>query len=120
MGSAGSGSWPALSMAGGVVPEKQPGNEMSGAADPRFRVASEEGGNPWERLVTTAVPNQGEVGKTDRDSTLFGAIRSSSSSRAAAPTRRERRRPLSPMWSALPGDERDVGPASERSSEPMQ
>jgi len=107
-------------MAGGVVPEKQPGNEMSGAADPRFRVASEEGGKPRERLVTTAVPNQGEVGKTDRDSTLFGAIRSSSSSHAAAPTRRERRRPLSPMWSALPGDERDVGPASERSSEPTQ
>ena len=31
------------------------GNEMSGAADPRLRVSSREGGHPWQRLAATAV-----------------------------------------------------------------
>src|SRR5438093_6675595 len=120
MGFVGSGSWPAVSMAGGVVPEKQPGQRNLRRGRPALPGGFRGGRKPKGTAGDHRGPNQGEVGKRDGDSTLFGAIRSSSSSHAAAPTRRERRRPLSPMWSALPGDERDVEPASERSSEPTQ
>src|SRR5438552_2054069 len=72
MGSVGSGSWPAVSMAGGVVPEKQPGQRNLR----RGRPALPGGFRGGRKAKGTAGDHRGpEPGRGRQDGSRFDALR---------------------------------------------